>query len=121
MTVNLNQYLYSKGNDAALDTEFEGAAVFGKVRLGRTHIFWRAGFRRYAVALANVQRAFRRAESMTARGCGRLVSYDSQKLVLQLQNGTELELRIGDNMDSGAANLLQAMKDAHPQLQYGKE
>lgn len=121
MTVDLKPYLYTKGEDSALDAEFSAAAAYGKVKPGRTSLFWKSGLRWYTIPLTQVQRIFRRVESMHIRACGGGHPFVSEWLVLQLPDEAELLLHITDNDQKKAEALLQALKAMHPELQYGKE
>ena len=117
---NFSQYLYTKGTDAALDTDFASAAAYGKVKPGQTAVFWRSGFRWHTIPLSSVQRIFRRILPVHGRLCAGGRSYFIEWLVLILNDGTELELHIGDDVKQDAEALLQALKNTHPQIQYGK-
>lgn len=121
MTVDLKPYVYTKGTDAALDGEFSAASAYGKVKPGKTAVFWKSGLRWYAIALTEVQRIFRRVERMHIRACGGGRPFVSEWLVLVLQNDAELLIHITDNDEKKAETLLQALKDMHPEMAYGKE
>lgn len=121
MAVDLSSYRYSKGKNAALDADFSAAPAYGKVKPGKTAVFWRVGLRWYAAALTDVQRIFRRVERMHIRACGGGQPFASEWLVLVMKNGNELPLHITDNDEKKAGLLLQVLKDMHPEMQYGKE
>lgn len=121
MAVNLKPYVYSKGTDEALDAQFAAASVYERVKLGKTHLFWKAGLRWYCVSLGRVQRIFRRVETVYGRMCCGRQSFVMERLVLILMDGTELEIYIGDDVKRKAEALLQALKEAHPEILYGKE
>lgn len=121
MAVNLKQYVYSKGASEALDTQFAAASVYERVKLGQTHLFWKAGLRWYCVPLDRVQRIFRRVETVYGKMCCGRQSFVIERLVLILTDGTELEIYIGDDVKTKAEALLQALKETHPKIQYGKE
>lgn len=125
MVTNLKSYAYSKGKDAPLDSAFSGGTAYGKVILGTDHLFWKAGLRWFAVPLSSVQRVFRQVEVVYGKLCCGGASYDIQKLVLVLNDGTELTVHIGDNqigdaVKKAAEALYQTLQDAHPELQFGK-
>lgn len=121
MTIDLKPYLYTKGTDALLDADYAAASVYGKVRAGKTALFWRFGLHRYAISYTQVCRIFRRVESMHIRACGGGRPFVSQWLVLELPGEKELAIHIIDNDQKKAENLLQALKELHPELPYGKE
>lgn len=119
-------YIYTCGKDAALDAEFQNGTLYGKVKLGPGVIFWKKGLRWYALPLDQVQRAYRQVEFVYGKMCCGRASFDIQRLILVLHNGTSLELVIGDNQIGDqtkrqAEALFQSLKDAHPELEYGKE
>ena len=119
MANNLKAYVYSKGADAALDEEFASAPVYCKVRLGQNTIFWKAGLRWYRMPLAKVQRIFRRVEPVDTKMCCGSASFTIERLVLILTDGAEVEIYLGDDVETKAKALLQALQEAHPELQYG--
>lgn len=121
MTMDLKPYLYAKGTDPALDAEFSAAAAYGKVKPGRTSLFWKSGLRWYSISYTSVQRIFRRVESMHIRACGGGRPFVSEWLVLKLPGSEELVIHITDNAPKKAEALLQALKEIYPQMQYGKE
>ena len=118
--VNLKQYIHTKGNDPALDAEFDSAMSYSKVRAGETNLFWRNGLRRYAIPLFQVQRIYRRVEPVYGKLCCGGKSFLIEGLVLVLHDGSELVLHIGDDVKKEAEELLEALKTMHPELQYGK-
>lgn len=118
---NFKPYTYTKGVDSGLDADFSGAKAYCKVKPGQTAIFWKSGLHWYAIPLAKVQRIFRRVERMHIRACGGGRPFVSEWLVLVLPDEEELLLHIGDNEQKKAEALLQALKDMHPEMQYGKE
>lgn len=121
MTADLKPYFFTKGTSAGLDEEFSSAAVYGKVKPGNTALFWKSGLRWYQIPFASVQRIFRRVERMHIRACGGGRPFASQWLVLVLSDGKELVVHIADNDAKKAESLLQALKEAHPEIPYGKE
>ena len=114
------QMRYTKGNDAALDQEFQSAVPYSKVKLGKTTLFWRFGLRWYQIPLNQVQRIFRRVEPVYGKLCCGGNSFIMEKLVLILKDGTELELYIGDDMEKKAAALLDFLKEGHSEIAFGK-
>lgn len=120
MAVNLKPYVYTKGTDTVLDAQFVSAAPYARAKLGQTHIFWKAGFRWYCIPIAQVQRIFRRLLPVRTSLCCGGANFMVEWLVLVLQDGTELEIYMGDDVQTKAEAMLQSMKGAHPQIQYGK-
>ena len=82
MPTDRNAYLYTKGTDAAMDTEFAAARKYGKIRLGETFLFWRTALRNYAIPLNQVQRARRGIQSVAGRLCAGGRNFDIEYLVL---------------------------------------
>ena len=110
-----------KGNDPVLDAEFSAASAYGKVKPGKTSLFWKTGLRWYSIPMTEVQRIFRRVERMHIRACGGGRPFVSEWLVLVLQEDAELVIHITDNDQKKAERLLQALREMHPEMQYGKE
>lgn len=119
MADNLTTYIYKKGIDPVLDQEFAGASAYSKVKLGQNILFWRSGLRWYRMPLDQVQRIFRRVEQVVGRLCCGGQNFVIERLVLVLNDGSEVVIHIGDDVQTSAEALLQALKDAHPELQYG--
>lgn len=113
-------YLYTKGQNEALDTQFTAAQKFGKVRVGTDTVFWRSGLRLYCIPLNRVQRIFRRVIPVVGKLCCGGQNFDIERLVLILIDGTEVDIHIGDNIKREAELLLKTLQEAHPELEYGK-
>lgn len=117
---NYKPYTFTKGKDTNLDGDFAEAKDFGKVRPGEQQLYWKSGFRWYAVPFTQVQRIFRRVEPVYGKLCCGGRSFIIEWLVLVLHDGSELILHIGDDVKRQAEELMLHLQDAHPQLQYGK-
>ena len=117
---NHKQYLYSKGSDSRMDGDFTGAREFGKVRPGQEQLFWKFGFRWYAMPFGNLQRIYRRVEPVFGKLCCGGKSCIIEWLVLVLHDGSELVIHIGDDVNKQAEALMIHLKDAHPEIAYGK-
>lgn len=122
MKTNWKPFVYTKRKDPVLDEDFAKAGSYGRVKLGERAIFWELGFRWYAVPMGRIVRAYRRVEdTLTQIGC-RPGVVGIQKLILLLDDGTKLELQIGEgNKEEVAEGLYAALQAAQPQLRYGKE
>ncbi len=120
MAVNVKQYMYVKGADSGLDAEFAAARAYGKVKPGRTAIFWKSGLRWCAVPVQQLQRIYRRVEPVYGKLCCGGRSYLIERLVLVLNNGEELAIHIGDDAQKEAEALLAWLQEQHPHIQYGK-
>lgn len=117
---NYKPYRYTKGSSEALDAEFAASVSYGKVRPGKTVLFWKSGFHWHAISLEGVQRIFRRVEPVYGKLCCGGKSFVIEWLVLILADGSELVLHIGDEIPKKAEALLSALKRQHPQIPYGK-
>lgn len=117
---NYKSYRYTKGTDPQLDAQFAAAKSYEKVRPGVTALFWKSGLHWHTIPLTNVQRIFRRVEPVYGKLCCGGRSFLIEWLVLILNDGSELVLHIGDDVKKQAEALLQALKDAHPEIHYGK-
>lgn len=117
---NYKPYRYNKGENPAVDAEFAAAPSYGKVRPGKTVVFWKSGLFWHVISLEHVQRIFRRVEPVYGKLCCGGKSFIIEWLVLTLNDGSELVLHIGDEMQKKAEDLLAYFKEQHPQIQYGK-
>lgn len=120
MTIDLKPYIYTRGKDAALDAEFVETAAYAKVKLGKSVLFWKAGLRWCGISFANVRRIFRRVEPVYGKLCCGRQSYIIERLVLILSDGSELEIYLGDDVKRQAEELYDAIRESHPELQFGK-
>ncbi len=120
MAIDVKQYLYTKGVDATLDADFDMAKDYAKVKPGRKAIFWKNGLRRYAISVEEIQRVYRQLEPVIRRMCCGGKSYYIERLVMILKNGEELVIHIGDDVPKDAETLYGALKELHPNLQFGK-
>lgn len=118
--INLKPYIYIQGQDAALDADFSEATAYGKVKPGKLAVFWKSGFRWHAMPISDIQRIFRRVELVSGKLCCGGRTYWIERLVLIRNDGSELVIHIGDDMQKKAEDLLQMLKDTHPRIQYGK-
>ena len=121
MRIYPKEYLYTSGKDAALDAAFEAAQPCGKVKLGRDTLFFKVGFKWYAVPFAHVRRIFRRVDMVYGKLCAGGRTYDVQMLVLVLADQREIEIHVGDDMSAQAEALYAEIQAAQPLLAYGKE
>lgn len=117
---NLKPYLYTPKTDDTLDADFARALRCHTVRAGDEHIFWKSFLRRYYVPYSRIQRIFRRILEAQGRLCCGGHHYLMEWLVLILDDGTELELYIGDDVGKDAAALLSSLQEKQPQILYGK-
>ena len=101
--------------------EYDAAAVFGKVRLGHSCLFWKSGLRRYAVNTAAIRRAWRQEENVYGKLCCGSRSYTIHRLLLVLEDGTKLTIHIGDDTRAEAEHLLTALAEGFPHIAIGKE
>lgn len=113
-------YRYTKGENAALDADFASSAVFEKVRVGKTHLFWKSGLRWHSIPLEGLSRIYRRVEPVYGKLCCGGKSFIIQWLVLVLGDGSELVIHVGDEVEKKAVALLQWLQDNHPHIAYGK-
>ena len=118
---NEKEYIYIKGIDAAVDNEFSTAAPYGKARLGAENIFWKKGLKWYRLSFREAVRVFRRVAEVNSRVCCGNTNFDIQMLVFLMFDGRELEVLIGDSLHRyEAENLYAALREAHPEMHYGK-
>ncbi len=115
---NHKPYLYRKGQNPAVDADFAAAPAFGKVRVGKTHFFWRFGLSRYAIPIASIQRIYRRIQPMHGRLCAGGRDFFIEWMVLVLQDGTEVEFHYADSEKLLDNPALEYMKAAYPQISY---
>lgn len=120
MSVKLKDYVYTKGTDTVLDAQFAAAVPYARVKLGQTHLFWKAGLKWYCIPLTQPQRIFRRLMPVRTKLCCGGASFMVEWLVLILPDGNELEIYLGEDVQTKAEALLEGLKVSHPQIQYGK-
>lgn len=117
---NYKPYVYKKGIDPAMDADFVAAQEFGKVRPGSSYLFWKSGLRWYSIPMDGIRRIFRRVEPVYGKLCCGGHSFIIEWLVLHLPEGGELVLHIGDDVKKKAEELLEHLKQIHPEISYGK-
>lgn len=116
----MKNFIYQKQTSEALDQEFQQAVKYGKIKLGKDHLFWKKGLKWYVVPLDDAERAYRRVEGVNAKMCCGRADFDIQKLVLLLKDGSRLELLIGDAMPKEAERLFEQLKATRPNMLFGK-
>ena len=120
MASDLKKYVYSKGTDAALDKEFAGSQKFGKVFLTANTLFWKVGISRYCIPFSQISRVYRSIMPMHGKLCAGGYHFDIEYLSLVLQDGSYVQMHIGSDTKKTAENLLEAIKQAHPELLFGR-
>ena len=115
MLMNMKQWLCEyKG------PEYEKALPFGNVRLGVKRLFWKNGLRLCCLELDSVRRVWRQEEAVYGKLCCGGRSYVIHRLVLQLEDGRELTVHIGDDAKADALALLDALREQFPHIAIGK-
>lgn len=117
---DLKPYLYLPNTDPLLDEDFSRAVRCHKLRAGETALFWKSFLRRYCVPYSRIQRIFRRILEAQGRLCCGGHHYLMEWLVLILDDGTEIEIYIGDDVGKDVAPLYQSLQEKHPQILFGK-
>ena len=117
---DLKPYLYTSKVDAALDADFANALRCHQVKAGETGIFWKSFVRWYTVPYSRIKRIFRRVQDVRGRLCCGGRNFRIERLVLILDDDTELELYIGDDVGKDAAAFLQSLQTRRPEILYGK-
>jgi len=120
MRIYPKEYLYTDGKDAALDADFAAAKACGKVKAGSEAIYFKAGFKWYAVPVSRIRRMFRRMDMVYGKLCCGGRTYDVQMLVIIDDQGREIEIHIGDDMKEKAEALYEQLKELYPQVTFGK-
>jgi hypothetical protein len=122
---NYKPYRYAKGENIALDEDFADSVAYEKVRLGKDHIFWKSGLRWHFIPLEGLQRIYRRVEQVHGRLCCGGQNFIIHWLVMDLSDGSELVVHIGDDVVGTAVRdqadtLLAEVKRSHPLIPCGK-
>ena len=122
MRIYPKEYLYKPGEDAQMDASFEHGVAYGKVKLGESALFFKAMLRWYAIPFERVLRVYRRQDHVYGKLCAGGQDYDVHLLMLVLDDGTPIEVHIGDDkpMLVHAERLYAAIQAQQPQLQFGK-
>ncbi len=120
MAADIKQYHFLKGSSETLDREFAEAKAYGKIKPGKTRLFWKAGLRWYSIPYSRLERIYRQQEPVYGKLCCGGRSYLIERLILVLRDDSQLALHIGDDAKKEAEILLQSLKEAHPELAYGK-
>lgn len=111
---------YKKNQISAVTEEFEQGSLYGKVKLGLDHIFWKKAFSWKYVSMAEIHRVYRRVEAVDTKMCCGKVNFDIQKLILELKDGTSCELLIGEGTPKEAEALWSVFKEQRPEILFGK-
>lgn len=113
-------YRYTTETRPELNAQYQTAPAFCKVRVGQDGLFWKAGLRRHYIPFDGIKRIYRRVEGVYGRLCCGGRNFDMEYLVLDLPQGGELVIHIGDDVKKRAEALLEHLKQAHPEIPYGK-
>jgi len=121
MSTYNKEFIYKRGSLTEVDLDFDGAKAYMRVKLGQSYIFWKKGLKWNAIAIKDVERAFRRVEEVKTKVCCGPANFDIERLILVLKNQETLDIRIGDGTKREAEELYANLKEQHPELQYGKK
>ncbi len=110
---------YIKNDLEPVDAAFRNSLSYGRVKLNSRILFFRKGLRWHYVEFTDAQHIFRRVEPVDTKMCCGNVSFDRQFLVILLNDGTELEILLGEGNEKEASALLEKIKAYHPDLKYG--
>lgn len=103
----------------AIDSRPASGTAYGRVTLDESRLYWKSGLRWYAVELGKIRRAYRQEENVYGKLCCGGKSYVIHRLVLMLEDGTQLTIHIGDDAKPAAEALIAALK-AIPHIAIGK-
>lgn len=112
--------VYQKNKDPEITKDFEQADLYGKVKLGWNHIFWKKRLSWQYVSLNEIYRIYRRVEAVDSKMCCGNVNFDIQKLVIELKDGTSCELIVSEGVPREAEVLYHALQNQRPEILYGK-
>ncbi|MBQ8653430.1 MAG: hypothetical protein IJ507_00700 [Clostridia bacterium] len=113
--------LFVRGENEGRDAAFAAAEEYGKVRMGEGMLFWKEGLRWHAIEVDCAQRIYRQVENVYGRLCCGGRSYVIERLIVVLRDGGSIRIHIGDDCRKDAEALMEALKEKHPQILYGKE
>ena len=118
MAANWKEFAYAPGQNPAADHDYERAMVYGKVKLGPQWIFWKDGMHRCALSFDRVTRVFRRINEVKTKICCCTTNFDTQSIVLVLDDDRELVLKLGDGLQREGEEIFAAIKRDHPDLKF---
>jgi len=118
MTLNL----YKKGTVSAMDSDFESAAPFGKIKAGKDYIFCRGFIHWTYISFAELSRIYRRVEEVKGKtGCCSN-DFSVHSLVCVTKNGESAELKIGEGLyRHEPERLMEYIKEIHPEIEFRKD
>ncbi|MCI5649441.1 MAG: hypothetical protein ACI4EG_06335 [Fusicatenibacter sp.] len=110
---------YNHSLSEELNREFSGAPLYGKVKMGNCHLFWKKAFSWKYISYEEIRRIYRRVEAVDTKMCCGNVNFDIQKLVLELNSGEETEVLIGEGTPSEAEQLYADLQAAKGGISFG--
>ena len=80
--------------DADAAREYREARAVGGVRVGRAHLFFRAGLRTYAVPWPEISRCYRRVMRVPMKMCCGSGNLDVESLVVEGASGEQASIQL---------------------------
>ncbi|MDO4475282.1 MAG: hypothetical protein Q4B59_00665 [Lachnospiraceae bacterium] len=109
--------IYKKKTSPDMDREFEAAAVFGKVKIGTEHFFWRKNLRWYYVPAERVTQVYRQIQQVTSHTSCCETDFSIHRLILLSKEGEELSVLVGDSMyRHEPERMMEEIARLHPQI-----
>ncbi len=102
---------------AALGADFDAAAAFDKLRVGKLAVYYRDGFRVKAIPYSRMDRAFIRIQEVRGRMCCGQAIFAYYRMVFVV-NGKEIADFISEDEQAMDA-ALAAIHEAAPELPVG--
>lgn len=115
-------YDYKKGQDPAVDRDYEAAAPFARIRVGDKFLFYKGLLKWNYISLTEAVRIYRRMEEVRGKtGCCSN-DFSIHTLIVALKTGDVMEIKIGEGLYRHEPELLmEELKKRHPAILYAKE
>ena len=118
----INTYPYKKNEDIQLTEEFRNAALFGKIKVGTRHLFWKKMLGWNYLELSEVERIYRRIEEVNGKTSCCSTDFSMHSLILTGLDGRTLTISIGDSLfRREPERLMEELKKRFPEIAYGIE
>lgn len=104
-------------NPSLLQEEYKQAREIGKLRLGRKHLYFRAGLKLYYMPYTDLKRYFRRVMQVPAKMCCGKGNFEIENLVLCGDSGELAQIQLPGS--KAARIVMECLAECAPDAAVG--
>ncbi len=99
-----------------VESEYKDSREIGAVRIGKDHLFLKAGFKHYCISYPDIKRAFRRVNSVPAKMCCGKGDLQIESLVIADDEKELIQVTLPGT--KAARQLMKELKERMPETNF---